>query len=329
MNFYRGGWGFRAGLIGLVFPLIQSAQAAEPASFPSQPLRIVVPAPAEGGISVQARLLAPVMRAYLGQQVLIEHRAGAGGVIGSAAVARAPADGHTLLLASTALTVNAVWLPEQMPFDLLPDFATVSLLSTAPLVLAVHPGVPAKSVPELVALVKRGRPAVRAGGNAPGSLSHVALSQFARAAGLRMESVLFNGGGPAMQALVHGRFDALFLSAPVALPQLNAQRLRALAVTAAGPFPPLAATPLLQQFYPGLVIENSYALLAPAGTPQAVITRLNVEVRRALDDADVRERYAALGLAVAGSTPGVLAQTLSRDAGRYSGMIRQGLLPLQ
>lgn len=329
MYFSRGGCGFSAGLIGIVFPLFQSAQAAEPAGFTSQPLRIVVPAPAGGGISLQARLLAPVMRAHLGQQVLVEHRAGAGGVIGSAGVARAPADGHTLLLASTALTVNAAWLPEQMPFDLLPDFAPVSLLSTAPLVLAVHPGVPAKSVPELVALVKRGRPAVRAGGNAPGSLSHVALSQFARTAGLRMEGVLFNGGGPAMQSLVHGQFDALFLSAPVAIPQLTAQRLRALAITAAEPLPLLAATPLLHQFYPGLVIENRYVLLAPAGTPKAVITRLNVEVRRALDDADVRERYAALGLAAAGSTPEILAQTLRRDVERYSGMIRQGLLSLQ
>jgi tripartite-type tricarboxylate transporter receptor subunit TctC len=329
MNHFRMNRRVRMGLCGWLFFAVHVSHAAEPASFPSQPLRIVVPAPAEGGISLQARMLAPVMREYLGQQVLVEHRAGAAGLIGAAAVARAPADGHTLLLASTALAVNAAWLPEQMPFDLLSDFAPVSLLSTAPLVLAVHPGVPAKSVPELVALVKRGRPAVRAGGNAAGSLSHVALSLFTRAAGLRIESVLFNGGGPAMQSLVHGQFDALFLSAPVALPLVNAQRLRALAVTATEPLRPLAATPLLQQFYPGLVVENAYALLAPAGTSPAVITRLHVEVRRALADTGVRERYAALGLVAVGSPPEILAQALRRDIERYTGMIRQGLLPLQ
>lgn len=314
-------WWILAAAISPVF-------AAETATLPTPPLRLIVPAPADGGAGLQAQLLAPSMRAHLGRQVLVEHRAGAGGVIGSAAVAQAPADGHTLLLTSAVLAVNAAWLPEQMPFDALTAFAPVSLIATAPLVLAVHPGVPAKTVSELVALAKRARPVISAGGNAAGSLGHVALAQFSRAAGFRAETVLFNGGGPAAQSLTQGQYDLLFMAAPVALPLVTTQRLRALAVTAAEPIPQLPGVPAMKQFHPGLVFENWYALLAPAATPQPVVTRLQAEVRRALGDETVRERYAALGLVAAGSTPEVLAQTLQGDIKRYAGLIRRGDLRL-
>ncbi len=303
--------------------------AAETAPFPTRPLRLIVPAPADGGASLQARLLAPSLRAHLGQHVFVEHRAGASGVIGSAAVAQAPADGHTLLLTSAALAVNAAWLPEQMPFDALTAFAPVSLIATAPLVLVVHPGVPAKTVGELVALAKRARPPIHAGGNAAGSFSQVALTLFSRAAGFRTETVLFNGGGPAAQSLAQGQYDLLFMAAPVALRLVTTQRLRALAVTAAEPMPQLSGVPAMKQFFPGLVIENWYALLAPAATPQPVIARLHAEVRRALGDETVREGYAALGLVAAGSAPEVLAQTLQQDVARYAGLIRRGDLRLQ
>jgi hypothetical protein len=303
--------------------------SAQTTSFPSQPVRLVVPASMDGGTSLQAQALAAVMRTHLAQQVLVEHRAGAGGVIGSAAVAQAPADGHTLLLTSAALAVNAAWLPEQLPFDVLSGFAPVSLIATAPLVLVVHPGVPAKTIPELVALAKRSRPMIHAGGNAAGSLSHVALSQFAHAAGFRSETLLFNGGGPAMQSLIQGRVDLLFVALPLALPPLETQRLRALAVTAAEPLPKLAGVPAMKQFFPGMVIENWYALLAPAATPQPVITRLHAEVRRALADESVQALYSRLGLIAVGSTPEALALMLRSDVERYAGLIRQGHLRMR
>lgn len=303
--------------------------SAQTPPFPNQPVRLVVPAAMDGGASLQARALAPVIRTHLAQQVLVEHRAGAGGITGSAAVAQAPADGHTLLLTSAALAVQSAWLPEQMPFDLWSGLAPVSLIARAPLVLAVHPGVPAKTVPELVALAKRSKPVIQAGGNVAGSLSHVALSQFAQAAGFRSETLLFNGGGPALQALMQGRVDLVFAALPLVLPPLETQRLRALAVTAAESSPKLPGVPVMRQFIPGMVIENWYALLAPAATPQPVITRLQVEVRRALADEAVRELYSRLGLAAVGSTPEVLAQTLRADVERYSGLIRQGHLRLQ
>lgn len=315
---------------GLVAALnISPVLGAQSGIFPAQPVHLVVPAPADGGASMLARVLAPAMRAHLGQQVLVEHRAGAGGLIGSAAVARSPADGHTLLLTSAALTVNAAWLPEQMPFDLLSGFAPVSLVATAPLVLLVHPGVPAKSVPELIALAKRSRPQLQAAGNAAGSLSHVALSQFAQTAGFRNDTLLFNGGGPALQALQQGRFDLLFAALPPAIPPVEAQRLRALAVTSADPSPRLAGVPVMKQFVPGMVIENWYALLAPAATPQTVLTRLHVEVRRALADEAVQEACSRLGLNPVGGTPEMLASTLRSDIERHAASIKQGRLRMQ
>lgn len=307
----------------------QAAFAADTQLFPVKPLRLIVPAADAGAISMQARLLAHSMSVNLARQVLIEHRVGAGGVIGSAAVAQAPADGHTLLLTSAALAVNAAWLPEQMPFDVLTGFAPVSLIATAPLVLAVHPRVPAKTVPELVALAKRSRPAISAGGTAAGSLSHVALMLFSRAAGFHTEPVLFSGGGPAVLSLALGSMDLLFVAAPVAMPLVTTQRLRALAVTAAEPMPQLAGVPVMKRVYPGLVIEDWYGLLAPAATPASAVARLQVEVRRALADETVRERYFALGLDAVGSTPEELAQTLRRDVGRYAELIHRGDLRLR
>ncbi len=303
--------------------------AAEIPLFPVKPLRLIVPAPDAGAISMQARLLAHSMSINLVQQVLVEHRVGAGGVIGSAAVAHAPADGHTLLLASASLAVNAAWLPEQMSFDVLSGFTPVSLIATSPLVLAVHPGVPAKTVAELLALAKRPRPVISSGVNAPGSLSHVALMMFSRAAGIRTESMLFSGGGPAAQSLALGNNDLLFMAAPVALPLVTKQQLRALAVTAAGPMPQLAGVPVMKRIFPGLVIEDWYALLAPAATPASVVSRLQIEVHRALADETVLKRYSALGIDAVGSAPEVLAQTLQRDVARYAELIRRGDLRLQ
>lgn len=305
---------------------IPGAQTAE---YPAKPVRLIVPFSADGGTGMQARVLAQALRRNLGQQILVEYRAGAGGVIGSDAVAKSPADGHTLLFTTASLAVNASWPGAQLPFSALTDFAPVSLVSSAPLVLAVHPAVPAKSVPELVALARRAQPVVRAGGNAPGSLSHVAIALFSRAAGFRAELALFNGGGPAVRALTGGELDVLFAAAPVAVAHMAAQHLRPLAITATGPLPLFAGVPELNRFYPGLVLENWYALLAPALTPQAAVARLQVETRRALDDDEVREFLLSHGIAAIGGSPDALTGALKRGMDRHGGQISRGELRLQ
>lgn len=298
------------------------------AEFPAKPIRLIVPFSVDGGAGMQARALVDPLHRNLGQQVLVEHRAGAGGLVGGEVAAQSPADGHTLLFTTTSLAVNAAWPDAQMPFNVLADLAPVSLVSSAPLVLAVHPAVPAKSVPELVALVGRARPAVRAGGNAPGSLGHVALALFSSAAHVRTEIAMFNGGGPAAKALAAGEIDMLFAATPVAVSHIAAQRLRPLAVTADTPQALFADVPLLQRFYPGLVFENRYWLLAPARTPLSTIARQHAEVRRALAEDEVREFFLGHGLSPVASTPAASAAMLKQDIERFAGQIRRGELRL-
>lgn len=313
-------------VVGMVGSWVCGVLAAE---FPAKPIRLIVPFSIDGGASMQAQVLVDPLRRNLRQQVLVEHRVGAGGLVGGEVVAKSPADGHTLLFTTTSLAVNASWPDAQIPFNALADLASVSLVSSAPLVLAVHPAVPAKSVPELVALARRARPAVRAGGNAPGSLSHVALALFSHAADVRAEIALFNGGGPAAKALAAGEIDMLFAAAPVVVSHLAAQRLRPLAVTAAAPQALFADVPALQRFYPGLVLENGYVLMAPALTPPSTIARLHAEVRRALVDDDVREFFLRHGLSPVASTPAASAAMLKQDIDRLAGQIRRGELRLQ
>ena len=312
-------------LMLMVLTWLSVTHAAE---FPVKPLRLVVPFSAHGGAGMQARQLAEPLSRLFSQQVLVQHWAGAGGVIASGDVARSPADGHTLLFTTTSLAINAAWLGMQLPFSVVADFAPVSLVSSAPLALAVHPAVPARSVPELVALARRGRPALKFGANAPGSLSHVALAAFNRATGFIHEPAMFNGGGTPAKALGAGEIDALFIAAPVAAPLYSEGRIRLLAIASQEPLPLFAGVPVLQRFYPGLRFENRYGLLAPVQTPQAVILRLNAALRTVLADEKVRSFFGAHGLSPAGSTPDTFAAMLGKEVDFYSAQMRRGELRL-
>lgn len=325
-------WGMarhRLAQLAMMVTAVCWMSGAQSAEYPAKPVRLIVPFSADGGTGMQARVLAQALRRNLGQQVLVEHRAGAGGVIGSDAVAKSPSDGHTLLFTTASLAVNAAWLGAQLPHSALTDFVPVSLVSSAPLLLVVHPAVPAKTVPELVALARRAQPVLRAGANASGGLSHVAIALFSRAAGLRTELAVFNGGGPAVRALTGGELDVLFVAAPVAVPHLAVQRLRPLAITASGPHPLFAGVPELNRIYPGLVLENWYALLAPALTPPAAVARFNAEAGRALDEQEIREFFLSHGIAAVGGSPDALTGALKRELDRYGGQMRSGELRLQ
>jgi tripartite-type tricarboxylate transporter receptor subunit TctC len=316
-------------LMVLSLMVLSGISASHAAEFPAKPLRMVVPFSADGGVSMQARQLAEPLSRQFGQQVLVQHWAGAGGLIASEVVARSPADGHTLLFTTTSLAINTAWLGTQLSFSIGTDLAPVRWLSSAPLVLAAHPAVPARSVPELVALAKRGRPVLKFGANAPGSLGHVALSTFSLASGFIHEPALFNGGGAAAKALLAGEVDALFIAAPVAVPLHAAKRLRLLAVASKEQLSLFAGVPVLQRFYPGLVFENRYGLLAPVQTPQSAILRLDAGLRAALAEEKVRSFFSAHGLSIAESTSETYAAMLKNDVDRYSAQMRSGELRLQ
>lgn len=298
-------------------------------AFPSRPLRLILPFPADGATSLQAQMLAPPLRENLGRQLILEHRPGAGGLAAAEAVARAAADGYVLLLTASALAIQTAWLPAQMPLDPRRDLAPVGLVSASPLLLAVHPGVPARSVAELVALAKRARPEIRTIAAAAGSAGHVAMARLAAVAPLRNAPVLMNGGAAATRALLHGDVDAMFVALPLAVPLLSPQRLRPLAVTAAAPVAVLPEVPLLRATFPGLEVEDWHGLFAPRATPAPVIARLHAELGRALRDEAVRARFESWGLSTAGGASAGLAERLAQDIARYEAQLRNGELKLQ
>lgn len=322
----------RTGFIPAAILMLAAASFLQPvgaAPFPSRPLRLVLPFDPDGATGLQAQVLALPLRENLGRQLIVEHRPGAGGLVAAEAVARAADDGHVLLLTASSLAIQAAWLPAQMPLDPRRDLAPVGMVSTSPLVLAVHPAVPARTVAELVALAKRARPEIRIAAGAAGSAGHLAASLLGRAAALGGAAVHTGGGAPAARALLHGDYDAMFMSTPLALPLLSTQRLRALAVTAAGPVAALPGVPPLRAALPGLEVENWHGLFAPRATPAAVIARLHAELGRALGDDAVRVRFQAWGLSAGGGATADLAQRLERDIARHGAQLRSGELNLQ
>lgn len=306
----------------LVF-LLANAAAAQSA-YPDKPVRLVVPFSAGGGTDIQARVLAAKLRQNTDQLFLVDNRAGAGGLIGSEFVVEAPADGYAVLFTTASIAVNATLMREQMKFNALTDLAPVTWVSSAPLVLVVHPAVPAKSVAGLAALARRTRQEFNAGGNTPGSVSHYSVEWFKHFAGVRAETTLFKGGGPAVLAAVGGEIDLLFAVAPVAIPYIRAGRLRALAVTGARQIPALPDVPAMHSVYPGFVSDNWYAMFMPAGAPGAAIARLHAEVGRALRSAEMLEFCATRGVEPVGSTPEALADMVRRDIAGYAEVIRRG-----
>ncbi len=301
----------------MVAPAPVGAQA-----FPSRPLRIVVPYAPGGGADTVARLLAPKLQDALGQSVVIDNKPGAGGVIGDDVVAKAPPDGHTLLLGAFAHAVNPSLLP-RMPFRTPDDFAPISLLVVVPDLLVVTPSLPAISVAELIALAKAqpGKLAYGSAGN--GTAQHLAAELFKARTGCDIQHVPYKGGGPALVDVAAGHVQMLFGNMSSALPQAQAGRVRAVAVTS--PKRSLAARDVptvAESGVPGYDVYEWNALLAPAGTPAAVIERLQREAAKALRQPDVMARLATLGAEPVGSTPEAFAAFLRTEIAKWADIVK-------
>src|SRR5688572_30266585 len=222
---------FKAALVIATFAA-GSAGLAIAQTWPSKPVRIIVPFGAGGGTDIQARLLGKFFNESLKQTFLVDNRAGAGGLIGAELAVQSPPDGHTILFTTASLSVNVTLYSKRIKFDPLKDLAPVSWISSTPLVLVVHPSVPAKSVKELVAIAKKSGK-MNAGSNGAGTTSHLSIEMLNQMAGLKVGHVPYKGGGPSMAALVAGETDMLFATGPVASTQMKAGRVRGIAVTTA------------------------------------------------------------------------------------------------
>lgn len=291
-------------------------------TYPSRPIRVVVPFPAGGGTDIVARIVMRKVADSLGGTAVIDNRAGAGGTIGTELVAKAPADGYTIGIVSGSHAINPA-LYRRLAYDSINDFAPVSLLVSGPGLLVVHPSLPAKNVPALIALARArpGQLSYASAGN--GTPPHLAAELFKSMANVQIDHVPYKGNTTAFSDLVSGQVVMSFPTIPSALPLVKAGRLRALAVTSrersriVPDVPTIAASGL-----PGYEASSWYAALAPAGTPASIVNRLHQAMAKALEQADVRETLVTQGLDPVGNTPAQFSQVLRNEMDKWAQVVR-------
>jgi tripartite-type tricarboxylate transporter receptor subunit TctC len=296
---------------------------AQAQRYPEKPVRLVVPFPPGGGSDILARAIAPKLAEFIGQPVVVENRAGAGGNIGAEAVAKAAPDGYTLLFGSNTLPINAGLYPK-LPFDTAKDFAPVGMVASAAMVLVVHPAVSAGSVRELIALAKANPDKLNFSTPGNGTPHHLAAELFNRLAGTQITHVLYKGAGPALTDVVGGQTQVAVLTLAAAKPHIASGKLRALGVAPAKRSQVMPELPTIAEAgVAGYEADLWYALFAPAGTPREIVNLLNRELGKVLALQEVRERLGQQGFDLATSTPERLGEILNTDLAKYGKLIRE------
>ena len=309
--------------VALLLALLVS-QAALAQAWPNRPVRFLVPFAAGAGINdIMARLVGQHLGAGLGQPVVIENRAGAGGIAGTEAAAKAAPDGYTFLMTNVSLVTSA-FLYAGLPYDPQKDFVPVTLVATSPLMLVVHPSVAAKSVQELVALAKANPGRLNFGSGGVGSTPHLSVELFKSAAGIDAVHVPYKGGAPALNDLIGGQLSFMIENVPGTMPFVKGGRLRALAITSAQRSPLEPALPTMAESgVPGYEVVGWQGLFGVAGTPPDIVARLQAEVAKVLRLPEVRERLAALGAEPVGSTPAEFGAFVRAENARWGRIIRE------
>ena len=297
------------------------APAVGQTAYPTKPVRVIVPLPPGGGADLVARLVGRKLGEMWGQPVLVENRPGASMMIGEEMVAKAQPDGYTLAMTASGHTMNPSLFP-QMPYNPARDLTAVSLVGEAPLVLVVHPSVPAATVQELIALAgsRRDKLNFASAGNA--SAPHLAAELFKQMAKVDMTHVPYKGSGPAEADLVGGHVDLLFAGLVTAGPQIKAGKMRALAVTSlkrSSAFPDL---PALSEVLPGYQASVWWGMLAPAQTPRAIVNKLYADIAKVLQDPEVRSRIVTAGGEAIGSTPEQFGKLVEEEIGKWKELVR-------
>jgi tripartite-type tricarboxylate transporter receptor subunit TctC len=307
-----------AGAAGL--PAVSRVARAQ--AYPSRPVRIIVAYAAGGPNDLFARLIGQWLSERLGQQFVVEHRAGAGGTIGTEAAVKAPPDGYTLLLASTGNTIGAS-LYDKLNYNFIRDIAPVAKIADASGVMEVHPSVPAMSVPEFIAYAKANPAKISMASAGNGTYQHVSGELFKMMAGVNMTHVPYRGSTPALTDLLGGQVQVMFDATPSSLPYIRAGKLRPLAVTTATRLEILSDVPTVGEFVPGYEASSWLGFGAPENTPAAVVERLNKEINLAISDSAIKARLVDLGgLVLPPSSPAEFGKFLTSDTEKWARVLR-------
>lgn len=310
----------RSLVLGLVTVICAASVFAQ--SYPSKPVRLIVPTAPGGGTDFLGRVLAQSLGPALGQPMVVDNRGGAGTTLGAAVAAKSPADGHTLLLHHSSLAFNATFY-RKLPYDTLRDFAPITLLATQPFLVVVHPSLPVRTVKELVALARArpGQLAYASGGS--GSGPYMGAELLKQAAKIDVLHVPYKGAGPAFTDLISGQVQIMVSTFSLAIPHARSGRVRALAVTSSKRAPAASDIPTVAEGgVPGYEFATWYGLLAPVGTPAPVIAKLNDESGKILAARETREKLTADGLEPLRSTPEEFAALIKRDVARWAKVVK-------
>ncbi len=307
-------------LMVLAGSMPRSAKAQDP--YPERPITLVVPFPAGGSTDLLARLVAKAMSRHLDQQIVVENRGGAGGTIGSAAVATAAPDGYTILMATVATHALNPALYQKLAYDPIEDFAPISLLAIFPNVLVTHPELPAGNVQELIDLLKAspGKYSYASAGN--GTPSHLSAELFKSMAGVDMTHVPYQGAGPALIDVLSGDVPIMFDNLPPALEHVRAGTLHGLGVTTKQRASAIMELPTVAETLPGFETYSWNALFAPAGTPEPIIRRLHDAALAAVEDPETTARLEELSITPVGSTPEELAAHVEAELAKWAPVIK-------
>ena len=299
------------------------APAALAQSYPSKAIRLVSPFPPGGSVDVVGRLLAAKLSEMLGQQMVVDNRAGASGVIGTEVVMNAPPDGYTLLINTLPFVTNQFLMP-RVPYDPLRDFVSISLVASAASFVTVHPSVPARSIQELIALAKSKPRELYYSSAGVGTNPHIAGELFNLLAGVEIVAVQYKGGGPADQALIAGEVAATFGSISQEIGYVKAGRMRALAVTGVKRNSAVPEVPTVAEAgLPGYEFDTWYVVAAPKGTPRAVVETLHSHIRKVLTAPDQVKFWEERGLTVVASTPEEATAHLEREQKKWARVVKE------
>lgn len=313
----------RMTMVAIAAALAATSGTAVAQQWPTKPVRLIVPFAPGGGTDVQARLLTAALQNSTGQSFIVDNRTGASGLIAYHLLIEQPPDGYTVLFTSGSISVVSTLYASRMKFDPLADLTPVTWLSSTPLVLSLHPSVPAKSPKELIALAKKmGISSMNAGGNTFGSTAHLSAELFNQMAGLKSQVITYRGGGPATVALISGETDYIFATAPSIAPHLRSGKAKAIAVSTLKPSPFFPELPTMNSILPGFETDNWYAVFLPKGAPKAIVDRLHAELAKAQNVEAVKKFALRENLESVNSTPQELTAKFRQDIERYAKVIK-------